>query len=66
MNTQPAGWSPAKLQAWNDLLEAVLQLEAFTVALQQLGITSGPYVQAKDEVAALVTESLGPAFLRAV
>lgn len=63
LNNTPSGWSPAKLAAWNELLAAVSQYEAYSAALTRLGVTSGPYVTAQTDVANLITKVLGPAFL---
>lgn len=63
LSTAPAGWSQNKLDAFNRLMEAVSCYEQMQAALQALGITNGPYITARNDVAALIQIDLGPAFL---
>ena len=65
LHVAPTGWTASKLAAWNELLAAVDQYETYSAALTRLGITSGPYVTAQNNLANLITQTLGPAFLAA-
>lgn len=63
MNVAPVGWSPRKLGAWNDLMDAVSDYEAFEAAVVRMNVTSPAVLQLGADVKTLITAVLVPAVL---
>lgn len=60
LNYIPDGWSPDKLNAFNDVVTASLAYMVFDYALTKAQVSSGPLVQDRTDVLNLIRDILGP------
>lgn len=66
LDTLPANWSVATLNAYNEVVDIANQLVGYRNALTVFGVPAdSPYWQIATDVGNLLTEVLGPTLLAA-
>lgn len=60
LNVLPDGWTPQKLQAFNDVVDAATAYNTYANALAALGVNNATLNQDRTDVANLIKNVLGP------
>ena len=64
LTVAPSGWSPNKLEVFNETIDACLSYMILDYTMGKLGITNATLVQDLNDVGNLIKNTLGPRLIQ--